>query len=86
MPTLSRYTLKPVKLKSYTQQVLEAAYGMDIKELIPAVCASHSEKPNTHLVVAGVLGITVPTLHSWCHDLGIDIDSYRQCPSPDEAK
>ena len=79
MPLLSKFTYRQVALKSYAQQVLENTHGKDIREVVQEAFEKHRGQPRMPMFVGAELGISASTLANWCRDLGIDIDSYRQC-------
>ena len=69
-----------------TQEKLEAQRHQDIRAIIVEALEDHRAQKNLVMLVAFDLGITDATVYLWCHDLGISIDSYRQCkPTTDNA-
>ena len=72
-------------LKSYTQQMLEAQRGGDIREIVIDSLRQHRGLRNMVMLVSVDLEITDTTLYRWCADLGIDIDEYRR-PAEAEEK
>lgn len=66
-------------LKSYAQQQLEHHYkGKDVKDIIIETLASLRGAKSLMAQAAITLRISEPTLRSWCRNLKINIDDYRQ--------
>ena len=72
-------------LKSYPQQELEARWGKDIREIVPAVLAKHRGKPHLVMLAAIDLGVSDTTVHSWCRQMDINLDDYRGNGSTTDA-
>ena len=76
MAPVSKFTHKPVPLKSYVQQLLEDAHGKDIREIVRDTFEKHRGRARMPMFVGAELGISAPTLTKWCRVLGIDIHVY----------
>lgn len=65
-------------LKTFAQQKLESEHEKDISEIISDTFEAHRCQNNIVVLVAAALGCSEPTLRTWCHDIGLSIDNYRQ--------
>ena len=66
--------------KTPIQEKLEAQRQQDIKDIVMAALEKYrGQRKNLVAMAALELDISDATLYLWCHDLGIDIYSYRLC-------
>ena len=64
--------------KTPIQEKLEAQRQQDIKDIVMAALEQYRGLRKNLVAMAALdLDISDATLYLWCHDLGIDIDSYR---------
>ena len=71
-----------IRQKSPTQQLLELKKGRDIQTILEDTLDRYRGHHNLSGLVALDLGITSPTLYSWCHQFGIDVSEYRTPREP----
>ncbi len=63
--------------KTTTMQLLEATRKKPIRDIITDSLESHRGKPFLVARVQFDLGVSDTTVISWCHQLGIKINDYR---------
>ena len=59
------------------QEMLVIQRGKPIREILIDALSRFRGERNFPVKTAGSLDISVPTLHTWCNDLGIQINEYR---------
>lgn len=64
-------------LKTFAEQSLEASKGMTIKDILLEAFARYTGQTQIVNKVSAELGVSAPTIYSWCDKHGINVEDYK---------
>ena len=64
--------------KTYAEQELESQRGFPVEQIIRDALDGLRGQTQIAEKLSVVLGVSKPTIYSWCAKYGIDIDEYRR--------